>query len=457
MHSLPAFFVVLIVIVFSSAVVESSPESVITAVGTEILITAYDLQLNKIAEYHENIMLGPSYENVLENAPSIYENPKLAFISKSPFNIINKEKIIFESIKSNNFSSITLDRFLSGFNEVNNMEDFSLNNIPTRDEVDGSPFFDGLMDGKFIWLDQVKIWKEIDGEANGLEEFKMRVNYSLEVFDVASNIVTSFAINWSNFPARDFVDEKEATEYNFDLNWRGSAIRDKFQYQVFYYQQYPQDDQSKAPRFSKIFVIRFDSDAYTFDYYVFDYIESVEPSTCCNVVFSTDGTKIFLGPSIDGTIFLEGEPITTEFSEDQVGILVDLEQNTTTPYTLFHENDNSQIRISYVTLSENSVIYVKNERDLISYNFADEASTVLVNDMDSIIGTENAGVIGRNLQSERETVYLINKHFIVMKAGTIIHVRSIVGQTTTTPISIPISMTLIVIVRILSIRRKLDK
>jgi hypothetical protein len=445
---------IVFVLIFGSIPVESTPYIVRTEVGTEVVIRSYDLELKEIAEYRENITIGPTYEQVRNEAISIYDNPKLEFITDSPFNIINRERIIFENLINNSISSIDLQQFLSGSNEVTKLSDFSLDKIVLEARSRENLLFDGLSDTKFIWLDQNKIWKDVDGGGNSLDQFKMNINYTMEIFDVASNIVTNIPINWTNFPARFIVDEADTTEYNFELNWRGSAIRDRFQYQVFYYSQYPRDDQSTAPSFSKIFVIQFDIDSYTFNHFIFDFDQSIDPDKYSTVVFSTDGTKIFLGPWIEGRTIAAGESTSNKFSEDQIGIIIDVELNTTKLYTLFTENDNSQIGIRYVTLSENGVIFVKNGKELISYNHFEETSNILVSDIDLKIGREASTALRDSLVNNRGTVLLINNHFLVMYAGTIIDEREEGGGEI---IAFPWATVLLAIGSVLLIRRKFDQ
>ncbi|MCH8908879.1 MAG: hypothetical protein IH840_17470, partial [Candidatus Heimdallarchaeota archaeon] len=320
-------------VIFGSIIVVSSPYVIRTEVGTEMVIRAYDLGLNEIAEYRENITIGPTYERLRNEAISVYEKPKLQFLSDSPFNIIAEEKIVFENILDNSISSVNLEDFLSGFNEVTKLTDFSLDKISLNPRSKENRIFDGLSDAKFVWFGKNKQSPDPDGGLNSLEQFKNTINYSMEIFDVTSNLVTNIAINWSNFPARFSADEVNPSDFNFEVNWMGNAIRDRYQYQIFYYSQDPRDDQSSVSPISRIFVLQLDTDTASFTYYVFDFDESIDPQKLSSVVFSTDGKIIFLGPWIEGRTLVLGESDSTHFSEDQQGILIDLELNTTKLHT----------------------------------------------------------------------------------------------------------------------------
>lgn len=448
-----SFFLVVLVIV-SSMTTESSPYLVRTEVGSEIVIRAFDLALNEIAEYRENITLGSTYEELRSNAMSIYEDPKLEFLSDTPFNILNEENIVFENLLDNSISSLNLQQFLSGVNEVTKLADFSLNKISQSPRSVENLVFDGLSDTKFVWLDQNKIWRDVDGGANSLDQFKMNINYSIQIFDVTSDLVTNLAINWSSFPARFIADKADTMDYHFELNWKGSSIRDRFHYQIFYYLQYPSDDQSTASPISKIFVIQLDIDASSFNYYLFDFGQSVDSHKLSTVVFSSDGTKIFLGPSIEGRTVVAGESASNRFSEDQEGILIDLKLNISKLFTLFAENADSQIGIRYLTLSENSLIFLKNEKELISYNFSEETSRILVSDIDSKLGTETSSIFRNSLVNNRATIYFIDDHFLLMNAGIIIDER-LEGEGGV--VSISLSIIFVALASILSIKQKFKK
>lgn len=137
-------------------------------------------------------------------------------------NITNVSNVISSFIEENNFYKPIKNKFLDKLNFIfkNNEKNGSIENIVTRNIVDGKKVIFDDTDAKFINADQLKFHLPypVDAFLNIGDELFINVLDSLKPFIVKSKSVTSFSVTGHEYLCYVLLDIEEETETHVYIN-----------------------------------------------------------------------------------------------------------------------------------------------------------------------------------------------------------------------------------------------